>query len=379
MFTPIAGPQPFTVQRCVAQSFNEVRSPTMTGRADRLTQRANTPDRAGSVQSSYAVRSLHVFVDAMERLGYRIEPLLVEAGVQRTDLKDPDARIPRAVWGPVFNRALEQRPMKNAGMRLATATPFGAFPLIDYLIATSQNVGEGVTRLGRYLRLAEARSVPDAHEDEDPIRVSLEGSDTPFSAEFTVTLNVLHFREQTENRFRAAYVSFRHTPDDVAEMERVLGCPVDPAASWNGWALAREMWRLPLRRRDAVLSGLLQRQADEAIARLPAVEDVSLDVRRAVASRLGGGDTRIETIARALSTSVRSLQRRLAVAGVSYRQVVDVARKEAAERYLRDSQFSIGEVAYLLGYSEPAAFNRAFRRWRSERPDAFRRRQRRGP
>ena len=60
-------------------------------------------------------------------------------------------------WGQVFRRALEQRPMKNAGMRLATVTPFGAFPLIDYLIATSQNVGEGLARLfGRYLRLAEA-------------------------------------------------------------------------------------------------------------------------------------------------------------------------------------------------------------------------------
>ena len=110
--------------------------------------------------------------------------------------------------------------MKNAGMRLATVTPIGAFPLIDYLIATSQNVGEGLTRLARYLRLAEARSVPCLREDEDPIRVLLEGCDTPFSAEFTVTLNLLHCREETEGRFRAAYASFCHKPDDVAEMER---------------------------------------------------------------------------------------------------------------------------------------------------------------
>jgi AraC-like DNA-binding protein len=48
------------------------------------------------------------------------------------------------------------------------------------------------------------------------------------------------------------------------------------------------------------------------------------------------GDTRIETIARALATSARSLQRRLAVAGVSYRQLLDLARNEAAERYLRN-------------------------------------------
>ena len=84
------------------------------------------------------------------------------------------------------------------------------------------------------------------------------------------------------------------------------------------------------------------------MARLPPIEDVAADVRRALAPRLGGGDTRIETIARALATSARSLQRRLAVAGVSYRQLLDLARKEAAERYLRDSRFSIGEVAYCL-------------------------------
>jgi AraC-like DNA-binding protein len=348
----------------------------MTVRADRLTQRAKT--RHHAVLSSYAASNLGVFVEAMERLGYRMDRLLAEAGVHRTVLEDPDARIPRSVWGPMFSRALEQLPMKNAGMRLATVTPFGAFPLIDYLIATSQSVGEGVTRLRRYLRLAEARSVPDAHEEEDPIRVSLEGSDTPFSAEFTVTLNLLHFREQTEGRFRAAYASFRHLPDDVAEMERVLACPVHPGASWNGWAMARDTWRLPLRRRDAVLSSLLQRQADEAIARLPPMEDVALDVRRALVPRLAGGDTRIETIARTLATSARSLQRRLTAAGVSYRHLLDVARKEEAERYLSDSRFSVGEVAYLLGYSEPAAFNRAFRRWRNERPQAFRQRQWRG-
>jgi AraC-like DNA-binding protein len=107
------------------------------------------------------------------------------------------------------------------------------------------------------------------------------------------------------------------------------------------------------------------------------MDGVALDVRRALASRVGSGDTRIQTIARTLATSVRSLQRRLAAAGVSYQQLVDLARRDAAERHLTDSLLSIGEVAYLLGYSEPAAFNRAFRRWPTETPQAFRQRQRR--
>jgi AraC-like DNA-binding protein len=102
------------------------------------------------------------------------------------------------------------------------------------------------------------------------------------------------------------------------------------------------------------------------------MEGVALEVRQALAACVGGGDTRIQTIARTLATSPRSLQRRLAAAGASYRQLLELTRRDAAERYLTDSPLSIGEVAYLLGYSEPAAFNRAFKRWRHETPRAFR-------
>jgi AraC-like DNA-binding protein len=349
----------------------------MTVGADRLTKRANTPSQAGAVRSSHPASSARVFVDALERLDYSMEPLLADAGIRRADLDDPDARIPVTAWARMFCRAQEQRPLKNVGMRLATVTPIGAFPLLDYLIMTSQDVREALTRLARYLRLAEPRSIPSVREDEDPIRVSLEGCDTRFSAEFTVTLNLLHFRKETEGRFRAAYASFRHQPDDAAELERVLGCPVHTGASWNGWALSREAYQLPLRRRDPALGRLLQRQADEAIARLPPMDGVALDVRRVLASRIGGGNTRIQAVARDLATSVRSLQRRLAAAGASYQQLVDLARRDAAERHLTDASLSIGEVAYLLGYSEPAAFTRAFRRWRHETPRAFRQRRRR--
>ncbi len=195
----------------------------MTARADRLTKRAKPADPKGSVPSTDPASTVRVFVDALERLDCRMERCLTDAGIRRADLDDPDARIPCTVWVPMLCVALEKRPMKNAGMRLATVTPIGAFPLIDYLIVTSRNVGEGLERLARYLRIAEAPSIPSLQQDEDPIRVLFEGRDNPMSAEFSVTLNVLHFREETEDRFRAGYASFIHTPDDVAEMERVLG------------------------------------------------------------------------------------------------------------------------------------------------------------
>lgn len=63
-------------------------------------------------------------------------------------------------------------------------------------------------------------------------------------------------------------------------------------------------------------------------------------------------------VARALAVSARSLQRQLAEEGLSYQGLLDSIRQEAAVEYLSNARISIGEVGYLLGYSEPAAFHR---------------------
>jgi AraC-like DNA-binding protein len=80
----------------------------------------------------------------------------------------------------------------------------------------------------------------------------------------------------------------------------------------------------------------------------------------------------MSSMARQFGMSERTLQRRLADEGVSYQELLDEARKQVAGRYLTTSALAIGEVAYLLGYSEPAAFHRAFKRWYATTPEAYR-------
>jgi AraC-like DNA-binding protein len=121
---------------------------------------------------------------------------------------------------------------------------------------------------------------------------------------------------------------------------------------------------------------VLEQHADEIAQRLPVADGVTLEVRRALASRIAQGDVQIEGVARALGTSTRSLQRRLSAAGVTYQELLDQTRREAANTYLRAAALSIGEVAYLLGYSEAAAFHRAFKRWTGMGPQEFRDRHR---
>jgi AraC-like DNA-binding protein len=343
----------------------------MTPRANRLTARAKSEVSPAPLTPATCFRAC---VDAFERLGYDVDSLLAGVGIRRADLLDPDELIPAAVCGGFFGSALQRMRPTNIGVRVAEVTPIGAFPLLDYLVVTSERVGDGCRQLSRYLRLVGGPHV-DILDEQSPVRVVFRCNEG-LAAEYNVTLAVLHFREETGGQLNVEHVSFSHQPDDVDHVQRVLACPVRVGEPWVGVALAREAWELPLRRRDSILRGVLERQAEEMIAHQPAPDALTWDVRRVLASRIARGDTQIQSVARALSTSTRSLQRRLAAVGLSYHQLLDQVRKEAAERHLTDSALSITEIAYLLGYSEPAAFNRAFKRWYEETPQGFRERQR---
>jgi AraC-like DNA-binding protein len=327
---------------------------------------------ATGIAVSYAASDLRVFVQALDRLGYKVAELLAMAHLSKGDLNQPDARISCEKFGAVIGGAMRQRAMKNLGARMAAVTPIGSFPLLDYLVMTSNNVGDSMRRLVKYFRLVGAPTSFDIREDESPVRIMLWSPNNVFSLEFTLSLIVLYLREETDGRCNPEFVALSYKPEDASEIEQLLSCDVRSDTTWTGVAYSRVAWQLPLRRRDSVLHGLLQRQADEVIAHLPAGDGVIFSVKRVLAKRVGVGDTSIDSVAKELATSARTLQRRLAVANASFQDLLEQTRQETAERYLRNLALSIAEVSYLLGYSEPSALHRAFRRWRGLTPQAFR-------
>ena len=347
----------------------------MTARAKSLTKRVTEPLSNAANVWSMPASDVRAFMNAFGRLGFNVDSLMTSAGLRTDELNDPDARIPCQALGAVFSCAQQARFTPNLGFQIARVTPMGAYPLLDYLVVTSATVGEGIRQLARYFRLVGNPLKLDIREDGDAIRVEMPGTAASFSVEFVASLMILHFRNETDGRFSAAGVNFVHTPDDAAELERALGCPIQPAASWNGISVALDNWRVPLRRRDPVLRQLLETQANEILARLPARIGFALEVQLALTTHVAAGDTRISVLARQFAMSPRTLQRRLAVEGVSYQELLEDARREAAARYISGSTLAISEVAYLVGYSEPAPFHRAFKRWYGMTPEEFRRKR----
>jgi AraC-like DNA-binding protein len=123
---------------------------------------------------------------------------------------------------------------------------------------------------------------------------------------------------------------------------------------------------------DDTLVGYLDRLADESLESLGTEESILKKVRRALWTELSEGQPSVKRIAAALNMSVRTLQRRLREDDTSFVEVLDEFRREMATGLLRNRELAIYEVAFLLGYSEPSTFHRAFRRWHACSPREYR-------
>jgi AraC-like DNA-binding protein len=169
---------------------------------------------------------------------------------------------------------------------------------------------------------------------------------------------------------RVLAVEFSHAAPPGPTLERfrkALDAPVRFGAERTQLVLPAAALTLPMRSADPTLAGILARTADAALAALPTDARLASQVARALHPLLRDDRGHIDEVAARLGMPARSLQRRLRDEGTSFQDVREDVRRTLAERYLQDG-LAIAEVAFLVGYSEPSAFFRAFKRWTGATP-----------
>lgn len=87
----------------------------------------------------------------------------------------------------------------------------------------------------------------------------------------------------------------------------------------------------------------------------------------------------VANIASLLHVSPRTLGRRLGHEGTTFKELLADLRRQLALRYVGSSDLGLAEIAFLLGFSQSAAFHRAFKRWTSQTPLEYRRMRRQQP
>lgn len=323
--------------------------------------------------------SSRALLDACARLGLDTAKILEAAGLDPATLQDPDARIPveqvDALWQKAY--ALSNDP--NLALHAIEVVPFGAYRVVDFLATTAPTIGAALAKVSDYFPLINAVVRLPYSLGEREVIVGLEAPSRPSTitrpyAEYTLAAVFLRTRAATNQPYPLIRVDFSHPrPADIREHERIFECPVTFGADTCRMVIAREVWDTPRTGSNPALFSVLDTHARMLLEQLPTPVDIVGRVREAIQGELRGGSPKLESIAKHLAMSPRTLQRRMGEQGVVFNDILDELRYRAAKSYLAHEDIAGAEVAYLLGFAEQSSFNRAFKRWSGQTPTAYRR------
>lgn len=305
------------------------------------------------------------------------DAILAAAGLSRERVFDPDARIPAPLADAVWLEASRRAQDPHLALQAALALEFGAYKVLDFIVANAPTVGEGLSRVARYFPLVDPRGRFEIEADGDPVTIAFgSGSgEVPAPAQqYTFAALVLRSRASTDTNWQLEAVDFTFpAASELHVYEQIFGCRVNYDMPRARLIIPRQSWLQPVQGANGALFSVLEDHARRLLGEVSEDEPGLVDRLRAeLRARLRGGDASIAVVAKALAVSERTLQRRLDACQVSYSDVLNEVREELGREYLCEPDVSIAEIAFLLGFSDQSAFGRAFKRWTGSTPRAWR-------
>lgn len=315
-------------------------------------------------------------LEAAEAKGAPAAELLRAAELTRAALEDADTRISAAASDRLWQAAYVHCADPAFALHVVMGMPLGAYRIFHYLSANSATVGEALTQVAACFAVIEPR-VELRVVEEEHIRVEMRipGLDpVPRPpAEFTLAAVLRQTRHSTGVPFDVVGADFGFpAPPDAAEHRAVFGF-VRYARPVAALRFTRETWARPVPTADPVLGAMLAAHARQVTAAVPTVSPLRTQLAAIIGERLRPLPTQA-ACAKRLGMSGRTLQRRLVADGTSFSAELDRARELRARTLLPDRALSLSEIAWMLGFSDPSAFSRAFRRWAGGPPSQFRQR-----
>jgi AraC-like DNA-binding protein len=325
-------------------------------------------------------RSVEKIINSAARHGVSAQSLCGSVKLDPAIVGDPDERIPFAQLVALYEQAARLTGDDAFGLHLGESIDPKVFDALGYVAMNSPTLGGAIERVARYHSIW-----------TDGATVHLEAAGTNAKIIYRYSdLTMKHCRQDTEMTFAAftslsrlitkpdwspMEVKFKHAaPADTSEHSRIFRAPVSFGNPNNEFILDSAALALPVVRADPGLCAVLDRHAEELLARYPREDTLTDRVRIRIKEELNGGDASLDRVAEQLGMSGRTLQRKLKDHGTSHQELLDQMRKDLAMRYLEEPDMAICEVAYLLGFSESSALHRAFKRWTGTTPSDYRRR-----
>ena len=327
-------------------------------------------------EHTIAAGNARALMDLAVAKGASREALAALSGIDLQELQHQDNRVPFAKYIALMRAGQKLCQDPALALHFGEAVNFAEMSIVGLIGRASETMAEGFAQFNRYARLV----VDDGQETD---RFVLERSagelwmvdtrhdadDFPEFAEASFARMVCTSRRWFPEAQFIKAVHFTHpAPAYRAEYDRVFQLPVVFESDKNA-LLTDEAWQTHRNPHAShYVFGILSAHAEELLQHLEQSKTTRGRVESLLLPILHTGEASVELIAGKLGFSRQTLFRKLKAEGVTFEKVLDELRHKLALSYLSGKKVSVNETAYLVGFSDAAAFSRAFKRWTGSSP-----------
>ncbi len=303
-------------------------------------------------------------------------PLYEAAGLDPTSIGKAGVRYPFSGLARLWVEAMEVTGDPCLGLVAGQHCRPTTMQILGFAWLASTSLERAMDRWARYHRIASTAAAVEWREEDDYRVYRLRAA--PGVRNMPVVLGEAGLAAILTMCRRASYPDLapvwvrlrRPDPGHHSRYVEFFRCPVSFAQEENGIALRVSDLERPLPAGNLDLAQDADRLLDRMIAEVDEGETTSR-VRELLVQHLSSGRLTEADVASRLNRSTSSLQRDLRAEGTTFRQLLEGTRRDMAERLLTSESRSIGQTAFMLGYSDQSTFTRAFRRWHGISPGQF--------
>lgn len=308
--------------------------------------------------------------------GMDSDQLLAMAELDQERLQKPGARFPAHHYTTLLEHLADSTGNPLVALRLGEATQPRMLGSAGFLMATAATLQDAYQVLIDYLPLLYEGAVLQLEQTVEGSWLTLELNDAARKpTEYFLACLVNWPRSLTGHQIPATRLelSFPAPPDPQA-WERFFAAEVQFDAPHNRVLLASDYLSLSCLDANDEMHQLHREFADSVLSHSVQRSALIAQTRNLIRRQLAEGDglVRREQVAEAVNLSLRTLQRKLGQLGTSFQEVYDQTRREHCLQLIQRGQYSFGEIAFRLGFSNQSAFQKAFKRWMGVAPSQYR-------
>ena len=329
-----------------------------------------------------SARILRSLALALRALDFDAEQVLRRCGVSWQDIAEgegDDRRVPVELLDRFWDAAVDVTGDPAIGVRVGALSRLSAAGLLGDVAKASATLGDAMLKTIRFIRIWNEAGRLSLLIDGDRAIVWYRpiGRRHPASSDSVLARIGVLSRELTGVHLVPKEVLLAHpAPPETTPYRDVFG--IEPTFDQSDCAVVfhPDALSLPIATSNSATLEAVTRHASELIDALPTDASLKRQVQHALVNELRGGNPMLENVAAQLNMHPKTLRRRLKEEGTTHSDLLEALRRDLAKRYLRMPELNVTEVAFLLGYSDASAFNKAFRRWFKVAPLTYRERLR---